>query len=598
MANRTFGWIQNPASFDTLRNVVALFYPSSPFNIEMRETRLPFLIETGLADDVSLIEKFISVLSNDNIIIDFATLKGKGPNNQLRSLAKCSGIVQAAIDAQGFKEVIFRGEKRRIKKPYTDDWTADGYLRWAISIGLLSYNRVNDTCQITALGKRYVDAENEDDSNEILGEALLSYPPACRILGLLKGGQSWTKFELGSKLGFTGEPGFTSYPQNVWAFSYATEPENRKALRSDAEGSSDKYARMIAGWLVNIGWAIKTKKNVYVRMGDFSYNCDIDAFVITPKGLKNYNHTTGRSSLAQIPKIVFSEMLATKAPNKNYLRLRRSIIIKFLNGNVYKSIDEIKQHLANKGFDETISSIKDDIEGLINIGLNFSQSNGKYRIDDTILCLDYSNQQNAIPVSDDVSQIKERIRLRLHNLDHKYLYLIDCAFNGKENLNFEIATIDLLTNGLGLDGIHLGGPNRPDGIISYKNKGVIIDNKAYENGYSLPKNQEDEMVRYITDNIVRDEKVNSSCWWKNFSPNIIKFNYTFVSSIFTGNIEDRLNNIKQRTDRNGAVINAENLLYFADAIKGGEKSLDEFMSKFNENKEIIFHNGQSLLSQS
>ncbi len=596
MRNRTFGWIQNPSSFDTLKNVVALFYPSSSFNVEMRTKRLPLIIETGLADDISTIEKYIDILSSDNLIIDYSALKGKGPGTVSRSQVKCSGIVQAAIDAQGFKDVIYKGEKKRIKKPYTDDWTADGYLRWAIALGFLSYDRKNDTCRITTLGKQYVDAENDD--NKILGEALLSYPPVCRILGLLRDGQAWTKFELGSKLGFIGEAGFTSYPQNVWAYSYITEPANRKELRSNAEGSSDKYARMIARWLVNVGWALTTTKTIQVKMGDFSYFCDIDAFVITSQGLKNYNRAIGKSSYPQVSKIVFPEMLATKAPNKDYLRLRRTLIIKFLNGNVFKSIDQIKQHLADKGFDESTSSIKDDLDGLINIGLNFTQSNGKFRIDDTILCLDYSKQETTVALSDDVSQIKERIRLRLHYLDHKYLYLIDCAFNGKENLNFEIATIDLLTNGLGLDGIHLGGPNRPDGIISYKNKGVIIDNKAYENGYNLPKHQEDEMVRYITDNIVRDEKTNTSCWWKNFSPNIINFNYTFVSSIFTGNIEDRLKNIKQRTDRNGAVINAENLLYFADAIIGGEKSLDEFMSKFNENKEIIFSNGQPLLPQS
>ena len=429
MKNRTFGWIQNPSSFDTLKNVVALFYPSSSFNIEMRVKRLPLIIETGLADDISTIEKFIDILSSDDLIIDYATLKGKGPGTESRSQVKCSGIVQAAIDAQGFKEVIYKGEKKRIKKPYTDDWTADGYLRWAIALGFLSYNRENDTCKITTLGKQYVDSENDD--SRILGEALLSYPPVCRILGLLKDGQAWTKFELGSKLGFIGEAGFTSYPQNVWAYSYITEPENRKELRNNAEGSSDKYARMIARWLVNVGWVLTTTKTIQVKMGDFSYFCDIDAFVITSQGLKNYNRAIGRSSYPQVSKIVFPEMLATKAPNKDYMRLRRTLIIKFLNGNAYKSIDEIKQHLADKGFDESTSSIKDDLDGLINIGLNFTQSNGKFRIDDTILCLDYTKQETTVALSDDVSQIKERIRLRLHYLDHKYLYLIDCAFNGK-----------------------------------------------------------------------------------------------------------------------------------------------------------------------
>ena len=75
-----------------------------------------------------------------------------------------------------------------------------------------------------------------------------------------------TKFEIGSKLGFTDEAGFTSFPQNIWVQAYeeSTDEEEKTKLRANTEGSSDKYARMICGWLEGIGWVKKTPKTVKV----------------------------------------------------------------------------------------------------------------------------------------------------------------------------------------------------------------------------------------------------------------------------------------------------------------------------------------------
>ena len=74
-----------------------------------------------------------------------------------------------------------------------------------------------------------------------------------------------TKFEIGSRLGFKGEAGFTSIPQNIFVRDYCMEqsPQEKMKILQNAEGSSDKYARMIGKWLCAIGWGSSGAKNSY-----------------------------------------------------------------------------------------------------------------------------------------------------------------------------------------------------------------------------------------------------------------------------------------------------------------------------------------------
>ena len=106
----------------------------------------------------------------------YDVLKGQGSGGESSSKAKCSGLVQAVITGQQYREYEIEGTKIRIKKPFTDDWTADGFLRWAVSLGFLDYHYDDDTCSITPLGKNFVAAQTDKDKNAILGQAYLSYP--------------------------------------------------------------------------------------------------------------------------------------------------------------------------------------------------------------------------------------------------------------------------------------------------------------------------------------------------------------------------------------------------------------------------------------
>ena len=586
---RTFGWIQNPSSTDSLKNVVSLFVPESNFYHEFIERRLPLIRDAHLFAQDDLYDIFIQALTKPRI--SYALLKGKGSGGVARKLAKCSGLAQAAIEGQQTHIYCINGQNVEIKKPYTDDWSAEGFLRWAVSIGFLDYHYEDDTCSITPSGKQFVLASSQNEERCILGSAYLSYPPACRVLGLLSDGGHYTKFELGRHLGFTDEAGFTSIPQNIWVQAYVLgNADERKELSTNTEGSSDKYARMICAWLTHIGWVKKSAKTVEEFVGGEKYSTTItSAFTITTEGLKNYKRALGISRMAKVPKIVYMEMLASKASNADELRMRRGIIIKYISGSAKKSIPQIVEHLGREGFLVNDSIIKDDLLGLINIGLNINEHGGLFQLKDKILKL--SIPQNILPSvgQSEQSIIKERVRSRLNYLDHKYLSLIDYSFQGKDNREFEISTIDLFANELQFLGKHLGGSLKPDGIISHNKRGIIIDNKAYAHGFSISRHMADEMIRYVQENIDRREERNNNKWWENFPADVSLFSFLFISSLFRGNISESLEGIKEATNTNGGAINTENLLYFADAIKGGVISKELFLDNINRNREVTYN---------
>ena len=590
MGRRTFGWIQNPASIDNLRNTVGIFVKGSESHHRLVKEKIPFLVEHDLALDPDQMLEWARKLDKEDIELSYDELKGKGAGSDGRNNAKCCGLVQAAITAQKTITVTdSTGVGVSIKKPYTDDWTADGFLRWAISIGLLDYDSQKDSCRISESGRRFVEAGEDGEVKEILGEAYLSYPPAVRILSLLKEQGHLTKFELGRNLGFIGEAGFTSIPQNIWVSGYCdeTDPGKKAKIRSDDEGSSDKYARMICGWLCGIGWARRVPKNVCESYGGRNYTCEIgQSYVITMEGMRNLKKAYGKSRSRRIPKIVFFEMLATKTHDAQYVRFRRAHIIKY-TGVKERTPEEIRDYLSSKGIHESVSCIRDDIEGMKRIGLNFTESRGRYSLADEIRNLE-------IPVSvaadkTEVSVIKDRVRDKLTALDHKYLTLIDLSFGGRDtDRDFEIQTMDLLTNELEYRGKRLGDTRKPDGIVYYGSKGLIIDNKAYSGGYALPRGQADEMVRYLQENKDRNPARNPNQWWNAFDSAVDQFYFVFISSVFKGKFKDRLDEIHISTGVKGAVLNSENLLYLADRLKNGTITYEDSFALFDGNGEISF----------
>ena len=539
---------------------------------------------------------FITELSQSQIEIKYDVLKGKGLNGaKSRGQALCSGIVQACIDGHSSSKMVKNecGQLVKIKKPYVDDWTADGYLRWAVSTGLIEYNSDTDTCKITELGVNLVNA-TESSAEEVAAftYALLSYPPVCRVLDILSDHQARTKFEIGSQLGFKGEMGFTSIPQKVYVYDLCSATGKKCSdIRSNEEGDSDKYARTIANWLVQMGWVDTCEKEVTETYLGVTHKAKINAWCITRAGELALLKSRGNSSNAKIPKIVQYEMLGTKVPDVAYIRLRRARLLRLLKTE--KTIIALQKQLKDFGIDETEDVIKDELLNFENIGINISFNQNKYKLVDNIVGLEIPNK-SVLATKDRVTNIKDEIRSKLHHINHDYLILVDLAYSDAatksvKNMDareFEIKTAKLLTEELDFHGDRLGDANRPDVIISYGTKGTIIDNKSYKDGFSLDVNCRGEMARYVEENQQRIDGIPSNEWWKNFEPQVNEFTFLFITSFLKGNVKNGLEYIATMRNVNGAGIGVDNLLYVAENLKSGKLSYDGFFDLFN-NDEIV-----------
>lgn len=566
MPNRSLGWIQDASDFSSLKKALLVFMPDSELSKYLVKTKINKYILDRFGK-----QKCIDSLINAENGIDYNILKGVGASNQLtvdermamfgeeinkataivekggRPNAACSGILQIAIDGQ--------------KRPYQTDWSVEAFLKWAIALGFLLYDSDNDKCFITPLGKEYAIAiESSKEENEILGKAMLKYPPVLRVLKILDEthGDSLTKFEIGAKLGFIGEDGFTSYSQRIWVDDYVNStPEAQKKMKSDCEGTSDKYARMIAVWLKKLGWIkSNTKKVKGINESD---EIELNSYFITISGTKALRKGLSNSNSI----IVHNGMLATKAKDANYLKKRRAIILKCLTKKC--TVDKLQEELAKEGLEENIRVIKNDLNGLNSIGIVINNVGNQYILNNKIDCLIVPKEKIE---KEDVTIIKSRVLSNIKHLDHKYLCMIDYAFDGTENKNFELETASLLTEELKFKGKHLGGSRKPDNVAYYDDYFIIIDNKAYSGGYNLPVGQRDEMARYIDEFQRRDAEVNPNRWWEEFGPlsNYNSINYMFISSIFVGEFGKGLSQLGAVTHINGCAISIEQLLYLADEL--------------------------------
>lgn len=572
-SKRSFGWSQDASDFNSLKNVVQIFDNKSKFHENLIIARLPMLV-----DDRNLVEKFQTILKSKPLKITYADLVGT--HSIPRKNSQCNSIIQASVCGQ--------------VKPYITDWASDSFLRWAHLCGFIKYNGEDDTFEITEDGLAYSKTENNsNEEKECLLNAILKYPPVSRILQLLSNGEHLSKFEIGSKLGFVGDEGFTSLPQNILLTSLAMTDDlkEKNKMKSDWDGSSDKYARQICKWLQNLGLVRQVEKEYKVIVGNKEYTEKLgQAYLITPDGLKAYRKLQGINKVSRLPKNVFWEMLCTKATDRYYIRNRRAYLIKFLSdSNSPLSLTKLQEKLKEVEFEESIETIRDDLIGLQNIGLFVKESSNGFILNDDI-------QNLVIPINSigsgksDTLRLKDFCRDMLENISHNYLNLIDLAYDPKSNRQFEMEVVDLFVSECGYKGIHLGGGRKPDGIIYTENLkenyGTIIDTKAYSKGYSLPISQADEMRRYVEENNKRDVKINSNKWWNNFPDLLNKFSFLFVSSEFNGQFEEKLENIAQSTKINGGALNVVNLLILAENIKSKFIDMEQVYNLITQNSEI------------
>lgn len=587
---RAFGWVQDPSSLRSLCNVVAVFDENSNVHKALVENIIPTLVEERDGREALLNE-----LEKRPLRLEYTKLVGTSFTP--RSASRCNGIIQATVKGQ--------------MRDFIGDWPADNFIRWAHAFGFIRYHYGEDCFSITEEGKELVRARDYEKHSfptdgkceelsakeeEVLTKAILAYPPAIRILSLLSETENThlSKFEIGKNLGFIGEGGFTSLPQSLYlrALAGIEDTKEKNKMRSDWDGSSDKYARMISKWLEKLGLVEQVAKYYEVPIGSSTKQEMIgQSYRITAKGYVSLNRVYGKSKHKRISKNICFEMLATKGGDREYLRTRRAYILKFLSeGKGAKTLYEIAGYLESVGIEASRDTIKDDIMGIKNIGINIAYHKEMYEFDDQI-------NDFIIPMSKEVrpssmEEVKDTIRKKLTHISHEHLSLLDLAYDSKQNRLFEMKTLELLTEECGFEGMHLGGTRKPDGIIYTtglsRNYGVIIDTKAYSGGYTLPISQADEMERYIGENQTRDPQINPNVWWNNFEPGVQDFYFLFVSGHFKGGFEAQLERISLNKQVRGAVISVEHLLYCAELIKRGQIQKSEVPQLLFQNKEALF----------
>lgn len=565
MAERTLGWVQDSCKIDNLKRVVQLFLPGSKINRELADDKIPRLVSKENNRD-----KMISYLNQEKIVIPYRFLKGRGvPKGCTRENSPCSGIIQAVLPGQ--------------TKEYQSDWPADNFLRWAIAVGFVEFDRKQDACFLSKLGLEYAKSEDESDKEkEALTIGLLSSPPVCRVLTLLakNEGAPLTKFELGQQLGFVGEAGFTSYSQDIVIEAINANPDMKNNLLSDTEGSSDKYARTICSWLKQMGWVIQEPKTVAINCCKQQISQTFNqAWKITVEGKRALNRSCGKTKYKKISKLVSWEMLATKTKDKKYLRNKRALILQDLTKK--RTIEQLLTKLKDKGFvEENADSVLDDINGLRCIGINISEEHTAYKLEDTIVGLKIPKIiPSETKINDKIIAIKNNVRPQLKKIDHKYLALIDLSFDGNANREFEFLTAEFFVKELKFQGERLGEGRRPDVIVYHNTDGLIIDNKAYSKGFSIPIRQADEMVRYLVENQKRDSGINTTCWWKTFSDDVTTFYFLFITGCFTGQWEAQIESIIQRTNVCGSGITSEDLLLCGEQYKAKAITSQEFIER-------------------
>lgn len=577
MKIRTYGWVQNPSSFTNLKKVVQIFDNKSEHYKQMKSNlinKIYFLeVRNALKEKINNGENSFSYLE---LVGTSRDKDEKSPDE--RSQAVADALIQISIIPQ---------QAQKTGKTWTDNWTADGFLRWAVSLNFVQVDRETDIFSITRKGLQFSESKTDSDEElEILRQALLSYPPATQILSLLAENEGCcTKYYLGEQLGFRGEKGFTSYNEDIM-FDWLESADNkeRKKIKSNVEGTSDKYARDICNWLKNVGLIdSQTVKRQFKNGKEDGFQ----GYKINGRGIHALNQAQGSSKNSKFEKFIMWEFFATHGKNREYIRTRRAYIVKFLQTT--QSLPVLLDKLKLKGFNDEKEIILSDIQGLNYFGLRIDIVENKVIFKDKINDFSIPDLEITQELKDEKAEQRKAKFLKETNLSMKYIELLDIAYDGKRDRDFEIVTMELFRKVYKLKSKLLGGGRKPDGLVYSDEFGIIVDTKAYGNGYPKSISQADEMIRYIEDNKRRDEKRNSTKWWEYFSSVIPddSFYFMWISSKFIGKFQEQLIYTANETEINGAALNVEQLLIGADKILKGELSVNKLPNYFI-NQEIIF----------
>jgi len=451
-------------------------------------------------------------------------------------------------------------------------WADETYIRLAEALGFTEYDREYDEFIITPLGKELA-ISTKSSEIEILSIALLSYPPACRVLQLLKdSNEPLSKFEIAENLGFVGESGFTTFGLNNYIRAYHDAPKDEKnKIKSNKESTLDKYARMITNYLIELGWAEKaTKVLVYGK-----YRAETPhTYEVTTRGIEALTKCQGKSRYSKIMKNVSYEMLSSrKQAGSKILRDRRALSLEFMNKRKGKllSYEDIQKYLSKNNSEITDIDLGDDLKKLQNLGLMIETVGKSVILKENINLNIPIFTTHTKEIQKEIQKLVDDLKKLPLSIDDGFMEkIITEAYSGKDKCKeFEDSVFELYRDSIGFDGIKLGtvGSREPDSLYWYKvedvkdSYGLIVDAKAYSKGFKINTNSSRQMNDYIysfTKKLEVDQGVSRS-------------HFHWVTSKYIGknDIEDFSKNVRNMYDFTslGSIVGVSNALIMANEMK-------------------------------
>jgi len=375
-----------------------------------------------------------------------------------------------------------------------------------------------------------------------------------------------SKYDIGSRLGFVGDIGFTHL-----------EPEFVVRSGKDfnnVEGTADKWARTIVSWLIQVGWVKEADPIVIYgkRLPRYTTEYEVDRVL-------SY---AARSTVKYIPQ----EMLCShRHPFAELVQQRRVSILKSLDQTGYMSTADIIAAVESDGIGIDEKTLAFEIINLQQAGIQIFKEGPYYRLVDRIkLDIPMERSISKHQAVDDVEkQIEHYVTLYCDSLPPRLIdNLIRYGYAGTKDSTLFESTVCSFFSFMGYEAEWLGQGRGKVADVTAKYRasvypesyGLIIDAKAYSK-YTFPTNHVRAMKEYIRHH------------GKEMLQDMIpKHAFAFVSMSFS-TPDEKLSEIAKDTSVNGTAIDAYTLIELSAQVSKQQISIAELYPAFTTNKLFV-----------